>query len=84
MKPYSDKRWHDDPGARVVPCTTCLYYLGYDEEDGLAICEAYPNGIPVKVMSELAMGEREKCSPSFKYENNPNTELGLKYKKHRD
>ena len=83
MKPFSDKRWHDDPGARAVPCTKCLHYWKYDEKVGLGVCDAYPDGIPAKVMSELAMGEREECSSRFRYENNSNTELGLKYKKHR-
>lgn len=77
MKPYSDKRWYDDPGGKSAPCTDCVYYKGYYKEKGIVVCEAFTNGIPVEVISALAHGKTGECANGFRFVKDDKRELGL-------
>lgn len=68
-KPYSDKRWYDDVGAKVLLCSYCRHRVPLDVK-----CTAFPEGIPDNILS-AAEGERdlsEECNNGIKFE--PKTE----------
>ncbi len=45
-KPYSDRRWHDNPGAVLLICSLCEHKGQYIPETGTILCDAFPEGIP--------------------------------------
>lgn len=45
-KPYSDKRWHDDPGANFSLCGDCRNWLGFGK------CKKYDEKVPKEVMDQ--------------------------------
>lgn len=46
-KPYSARRFYDDPGWELIICTNCKYRHRCDEStDYHLTCDAFPEGIP--------------------------------------
>lgn len=49
-KPYSDRRWWDDPRGYASVCPKCIYHYGFGK------CEKYPDGIPREVLKQSFPG----------------------------
>lgn len=73
-KPYSDKRWYDDVGAKVMLCSYCKHRIPYLTDIDVIRCSAFPDGIPHNILF-TAEGERDLskvCNNGIKFE--PKTE----------
>lgn len=69
-KPYSDKRWYDDVGARSPMCNFCKHRGAYISERGVILCKAFPEGIPRDIL-RLCGGEKDlsqECNNGIKFE----------------
>ncbi len=67
-KPYSDRRWYDDPQAKSPICNRCKHLIGLMDE--VIKCDAFLNGIPRKWLL-YCDGERsleEECNNGIKFE----------------
>ena len=70
-KPYSDKRWYDDPEAVVLLCSYCRHRITYYEDTDIIRCTAFPAGIPDDVLS-ATKGKRDlnkECNNGIKFEH---------------
>lgn len=69
-KPYSDRRWYDDVGAKASICNECKYRIPFVKGDTFPKCEAYPNGIPREksLRFEGAKNIDYSCLGDYKYE----------------
>ena len=78
-KPYSDRRWWEEPKAFDSACNSCTRYHGY------AKCDTYPDGIPGAVIRQSALGTnnyKEDLCRKRKHDGHPKGCL-LNYKKLR-
>lgn len=62
IKPYSNSRWRDDPGARSPICNDCVHRGDYNTELGKICCTAFPNGIPLERFSVFERKEGIICN----------------------
>lgn len=49
-KPYSDKRWWDNPMSIMSECAFCYYDRGFGK------CDKYPEGIPAEMRDQSFPG----------------------------
>lgn len=69
-KPYSDRRWYDDPQAKVPLCGHCKHRGPYNYELEIMPCKAFPDGIPREIL-KTCKGERDvnkECGRGVKFE----------------
>lgn len=70
-KPYSDRRWYDDPGGYNPVCSFCKHRRNYDDDLEVLPCDAFPEGIPRSIL-ELKKNEKDmskECNNNgFKFE----------------
>lgn len=45
-KPYSDRRWHDDPKGIPSLCGTCKHWLGFGK------CKKYEGKAPKEILDK--------------------------------
>lgn len=61
-KPYSDRRWRDDPCARSPICNDCVHRGDYISELGVIPCAAFPDGIPIENLGVFEAEEDMVCN----------------------
>jgi hypothetical protein len=62
-RPYSHRRFWEDPGGEIVPCSLCSHYLGNLN------CGAYPERIPEDILDmDTDVKAIPECAPGYKYE----------------
>lgn len=68
-KPYSAKRWHDNPGGIFSDCGQCTYWKGFCK------CDKYEKTIPQELMDKSFPG-LENYDPNYcPYRNVKNTTI---------
>jgi len=53
-KPYSDRRWHDNPKPVDSFCNECQEWLGFGK------CKRYETGIPKEILQQSFPGQNYK------------------------